>query len=465
LKSADPLLDTIAEYVVTKKEFSPLTYQTASLCLADSLGCAIKSLSFPACKKLLGPVVANTNVPNGAHVPGTSFILDPILAAFNIGTMIRWLDFNDTWLAKEWGHPSDNLGALLALSDFLSRNGKAVLVKDLFNAMIKAYEIQGVLALENCFNAIGFDHVILVKIASAALSASLLGANKAQVVDTLSHAFIDTGPLRTYRHFPCTGSRKSWAAGDATRRGLELAYLVMRGEMGYPLALSSKRWGFQDVLFQGKELILDRSLDSYVMENILFKVQFAAEFHAQTAVEAAILLKKAIDPKDIVSIEIATHAACLKIIDKKGPLKNPADRDHCLQYMVAIALLYGTLSADHYEDVIAQDPRIDSLREKMVVIEDRRYSDDYLDPNKRSIASRVTVTLKGGKTVGPIEVQYPLGHRKRREESIPLIFAKQQENLKDHYPNKAHFFIELFQDQDKLEALRVDQLVNLFSQI
>jgi 2-methylcitrate dehydratase len=461
----DEALAIIAEYLDKPLNASEEAYQTARACLADALGCAILALKFPQCTKLLGPVVPGTVVPNGSRVPGTDFVLDPIRAAFNIGTLIRWLDFNDTWLAAEWGHPSDNLGGILAVMDYLCRaEGKSLKVEDVLKAMIQAYEIQGVLALHNSLNQLGFDHVMFVKVATTAVIAKVLGANKKQICDALSHSWIDTGPLRTYRHALNTGSRKSWAAGDATSRGVQLAMMTMQGEMGYSKALSAKKWGFYDVLFK-KPLTFARPLGCYVMENILFKVAFPAEFHAQTAVECALKLHSEVKNRidQIESIEIATHESAVRIIDKKGPLKNPADRDHCLQYMVAIPLIYGNLTADHYEDETAKDPRIDLLRDKMVIKEHRPHSVDYHDPEKRSIANAMTICLKDGTVLGPVLVEYPLGHRRRRKEGIPLVFKKFEENLKTHFPEqKVKQLSELFQNHNKLTQMPVQQLMSLF---
>lgn len=466
----DEALVIIADYVHKPPHFSKETYSTARACLADALGCAILALKYPECTKLLGPVVTGTIVPNGSRVPGTNYVLDPIRGAFNIGTLIRWLDFNDTWLAAEWGHPSDNLGGILAVADYLSQvyqlEGKhSVTVQDVLLAMIQAYEIQGVLALENSFNRIGFDHVILVKVATAAVVAKMLGASQKQIQDVLSQAWIDGGPLRTYRHAPNTGSRKSWAAGDATSRGVSLAMLTMKGEMGYPSALSAKTWGFYDVLFKGHPFVLDRPLKSYVMDNILFKIAFPAEFHAQTAVECALQLYPQVKGHwdEIDTIEIHTHESAIRIIDKKGPLNNPADRDHCLQYMVAIGLLYGTLTADHYEDEIAKNPEIDKLRNKMKVFETKEHSLDYLHPDKRSIANTLTIKFKDGKILGPITIEYPLGHRRRRQEGAPLIFKKFTDNLRTFFTDEhAQRLTALFKDHETLAAMPVSELMDLF---
>jgi 2-methylcitrate dehydratase len=402
--------------------------------------------------------VEDAELPGGARVPGTPYRLDPVQAAFNIGTMVRWLDYNDTWLAAEWGHPSDNLGAILAVADWQSLHGHSFTMNDVLNAMIQAHEIQGVLALTNSFNRVGLDHVLLVRIASTAVATRLLGGARDQVIDALSHAWIDGGALRTYRHAPNTGSRKSWAAGDATARAVRLALLVLRGEMGYPGALSAKTWGFQDVLFKGKALELERPLGDYVMRQILFKISFPAEFHAQTAVECAIQLHPLVADRldDIARIAIDTQEAAVRIISKTGPLHNPADRDHCLQYMVAVPLIHGALTADHYRDEAAADPRIDTLRETMEVREEPRYSHDYLDPDKRSIANAIQVFFKDGSATDKIEVEYPVGHRRRREESIPLLMKKFEANLHTRFnENTTTRIMTLARDPAALAALPV----------
>lgn len=460
---SDAVLEAIADYVVAPPSFSDEAYQTARLCLADALGCAILALQYPACTKLLGPVIPGTTVPRGSRVPGTTFEVDPIRAAFNFGTMIRWLDYNDTWLAVEWGHPSDNIGGLMMVADYLSRR-EPVTLQQLLESMIKAYEIQGILALENSFNSIGFDHVILVKVATAAVTAHLLGGGKEHVINAVSNALVDAGPLRLYRHAPNTGSRKSWAAGDATSRGVQFAWMAHQGEMGYHKALSAKRWGVNDVFFDGKELRLPRPFGSYVMENILFKISYPAEFHAQTAVEAAIALHpQVIDQLDAIrSIRIETQESAHRIIDKTGPLYNPADRDHCLQYMIAIALLKGTLTADDYEDSAAADPAIDRLREKMSVSVDARFSEDYLSANKRSIGNRITIELFDGTTIGPAVVEYPIGHRRRRAEAIPLLFDKLSNNLCTRYnAEKTEKLIATLHDPQIWGTMDVDRFIDL----
>lgn len=465
-KTYDEALVVIADYLERPPAFSDEAYQTARACLADAMGCAILALQYPACTKLLGPVVPDTVVPNGSHVPGTAYVLDPIRAAFNIGTMIRWLDYNDTWLAAEWGHPSDNLGGLLAVADYRSRTNIHLTVHNLLQAMIQAYEIQGVLALQNSFNRIGFDHVILVKVATAAVVTKMMGGSYQQILDVLSNAWIDTGPLRTYRHAPNTGSRKSWAAGDATSRGVNLAFMTLQGEMGYPTALSAKHWGFYDVLRQGKAFVFERALGHYVMENILFKVAFPAEFHAQTAVECAVLLHPKIRGRfeDIDRVDIDTHESAIRIIDKKGQLHNPADRDHCLQYMVAIGLLHGHLTAEHYEEEAARDPRIDVLRNKMYVREHPQYSKDYLDPEKRSISNALRITFRDGTVLDPVEIEFPLGHRRRRKEGLTLLFDKCRANLNTHYPqSQVEKIVGVLQDHEKLSALPVSAFVELFN--
>lgn len=465
MKEADEALEILADYILNYKVESQEAFDTAVLCLGDALGCAILSLKFPECSKLLGPIVPGTIVPKGFRVPGTSFVLDPVQGAFNLGAMIRWLDFNDTFLAAEWAHPSDNLGGLLALSDFLTQNGKPISMLRLLEAQIKAYEIQGGIALKNSFNRIGFDHVILVKIATAGLASYLLGGQKKEILSSLSNAFIDTGSLRTYRHEPNTGSRKSWAAGDATKRGVELALIAQKGEMGYPQALTAKKWGFYDVLFNGKPLIFDQPLNTYVMENILFKISFPAEFHAQTAVEAALQLHPQIKGrlKDIEAIDIITHEAATRIIDKKGPLKNPADRDHCLQYMVAIALIHGNLTAEHYENEAAAHPLVDVLREKMHVKEHKTFSEDYLHPGKRSIANSLQIAFKDGTKSSLITIEFPLGHKKRRFEALPLLYEKMESNLQTKFnQERVGKILNILKNFKELQRLTVSQFIDLF---
>lgn len=466
----DLLLTRIADYVVDHVVQSEEAYRTARLCLMDTLGCGLLALRYPECAKLLGPLVPGTTVANGARVPGTQFQLDPVQAAFNIGCMIRWLDYNDTWLAAEWGHPSDNLGGILAAADYESRvrsgpGRPALTMRDVLTAMIKAHEIQGILALENSFNRVGLDHVVLVKVASTAVVTQILGGSHEEIVNALSHAWIDGQSLRTYRHAPNTGSRKSWAAGDATSRAVRLALLARKGEMGYPSALSAKTWGFYDVLFGGRPFVVNRPFDSYVMENVLFKIAFPAEFHAQTAVECALKLHPLVKERlgEIRQITLTTHESALRIIDKRGPLHNPADRDHCLQYMVAIGLLYGELTADHYEDRIAADPRIDALRDRMVTAEDQAYSRDYLDPEKRSIANAVQIAFVDGSVSEKVEVAYPIGHRRRRAEGVPLLEAKFAANLAARFPSRqAHAIQEVCASQDRLEALSASEFMDLF---
>jgi 2-methylcitrate dehydratase len=466
----DKVLVDIANYVAKYNVRSSEAFNTARLCLMDTLGCGFEALSYPACTKLMGPLVPGTVVPNGAKVPGTQFQLDPVMAAFNIGCMIRWLDFNDTWLAAEWGHPSDNLGGILATADWLSRvavaAGKPPLtIRSVLTGMIKAHEIQGVIALENSFNRVGLDHVVLVKVASTAVVAKMLGLTQDEIINALSLAWVDGQSLRTYRHSPNTGSRKSWAAGDATSRAVRLALMAAKGEMGYPSVLTAPAWGFYDVLFKGKEFKFQRPYGSYVMENVLFKISFPAEFHAQTAVEAAVTLhpevKNRIDA--IKRIEITTHESAIRIIDKKGPLANPADRDHCIQYMVAIGLLKGNLTAADYEDDVANDPRVDALRAKMECVENKQYSKDYLDPAKRSIANALQVFFKDGSKSARIAVEYPIGHRRRRKEGVPVLEAKFRTNLARRFPAKQQqAILRLCQDQKQLEATPVNEFVDLF---
>ena len=467
----DELIIQIADYVMDYEIQSDEAYQTAKSCLIDTLGCGLLALSFPACTKLLGPIVEGTEVPYGVRVPGTANLLDPVKGAFDIGCIIRWLDFNDTWLAAEWGHPSDNLGAILACADYVSQKnieaGKEPLkVLDILEMMIKAHEIQGILALENSFNRVGLDHVVLVKVASTAVATKILGGNKDDVINALTHAWLDGQSLRTYRHSPNAGSRKSWAAGDATSRAVRLAMITLSGEMGYPSVLTAKTWGFEDVLFKGESLRIPQSFGSYVMENVLFKISFPAEFHAQTAVEAAVRIHpEIIDRLDkIDKIEITTHESAIRIISKVGELNNPADRDHCLQYMVAIGLLKGDLVAEDYEDDVAQDPRIDELRSKMVVTENKKYSEDYLDPEKRSIANKLRVLFNDGSSTEEIEVEYPIGHRRRRNEGIPVLENKFLSNLKTVFDEeKSEQIYKEFLNFDKLTSMSVVDFQKLLS--
>ncbi|MBS1202655.1 MAG: 2-methylcitrate dehydratase [Chromatiaceae bacterium] len=466
----DQELVAIADYVCDFEVTSPEAITTARHCLMDSLGCALLALQYPECTKHLGPIVPGTLVPHGARVPGPQCQLDPVKAAWDIGALVRWLDFNDTWLAAEWGHPSDNLGAILGLGDYLSRKAvadgaKPLTVGDVLHTMVKAHEIQGVLALENSFNRVGLDHVLLVKVASAAVAARMLGADKGQVIDTLSHAWVDGQSLRTYRHAPNTGSRKSWAAGDASSRAVRLAMMVDRGEMGLPSVLTAPNWGFYDVLFKGRRFAFQRPYGSYVMENILFKISYPAEFHAQTAVECAMALHPQVRDRiaAIERIEIATQESGVRIISKDGPLHNPADRDHCIQYLVAVPLIFGRLTADDYEDAVAADPRIDALRERMTVTEDPRYTRDYLDPDKRSIANAIQVFFNDGSSTGKVEVEYPIGHRRRRAEGIPVLESKFLAALRTRFPKRqAQRVHDLCQDEARLMATPVNRFMDLF---
>ncbi len=488
----DHELTDIAAYVADFDITSDLAYETARYCLMDALGCAMLALNFPQCTKLLGPIVPGTVVPNGARVPGTSLVLDPVTAAFDLGSLIRWLDYNDTWLASEWGHPSDNLGAILPVADYLANlpspqpffqrerglvdspfgRGRRVGMNmhDVLTAAIKAYEIQGVLALENSFNRVGLDHVILVEVASTAVITHMLGGNKEQIINALSNAFIDGGTLRTYRHAPNTGSRKSWAAGDGASRAVWLSLLAIKGEMGYPSALTAPKWGFYDVLFEGQPFRFGRSrpgippYGSYVMENVLFKV-FPAEFHAQTAIECAMILHPQVKNRleDIERVVITTHESAIRIIDKSGPLHNPADRDHCIQYMTAVPLIFGRLTADDYEDEVAADSRIDALRAKMVVVENKQYSRDYLDPEKRSIANAMQVFFTDGTATDQVTVEYPIGHRRRRVEGIPLLVEKFERNLSTRFSaDKVAEIVDVFADPQKFESMPVNAFVDLW---
>lgn len=468
--NADEILNQLADYICYDQITSEEAYRTAILCLGDSLGCAVLSLCFPACTRLLGPIIAGTSVPHGSRVPGTDYILDPITAAFNLGSMIRWLDFNDTWLAAEWGHPSDNIGGILAVADYLSRKnlkeGKpSITMFHVLTAIIKAYEIQGSLALMNSYNRIGLDHVIFVKIATAGIAAEMLGSNREQIIYAMSHAWLDNAPLRTYRQGTSTGSRKSWAAGDATSRGVLFAWLTQLGEPGYPHALTSPGWGVNDVLFKDNPIRLPETLGSYVIENILFKVSYPAEFHAQTAVECAIKLHPQVRDRfdEIRAIHIYTQESAMRIIDKKGDLKNPADRDHCIQYMTAIGLLFGELKPEHYQEETAQDPRIDLLRSKMHVFENEQFSKDYLDPMLRSIANSIQIEFEDGTKIDPVTVEFPLGHRRRREEALPMIMTKCENNLKTCFPKeRVASIMQLFQDPERFESRPVALFCDLF---
>ncbi|WP_010631141.1 bifunctional 2-methylcitrate dehydratase/aconitate hydratase [Sporolactobacillus vineae] len=467
----DPIVAAIADYMCADLHFSDEALDTAKLVLTDAIGCGILALDFPECTKLLGPVVPGISVPGGVQVPGTDYILDPVQAAFNIGCMNRWLDYNDTWLAAEWGHPSDNLAAILASAAYLSRRNRSLgkpplTMRHVLDALIKTHEIQGVLSLENSLNRHGLDHVFFVKVASAAAACRLLGGTKEEVAAAVSQAWIDGASLRLYRHAPNTGSRKSWAAGDAASRGVQLALLTLRGEMGYATPLTTKEWGFQDVFLNGQPVTLARPLGSYVMENVLFKVSYPAEFHAQTALEAAIRLHQSVAHRldEIEKIEIVTHESAIRIITKTGPLHNPADRDHCIQYIVAVGLIFGTLNAGHYEDAAAADPRIDALRSKTNVRENPAYSRDYLDPEKRSIASSVQVFFSDGSKTDRIAVEYPIGHRRRRTEAVPLLADKFRHNLRTHFPKKrVDALIDCCRERKSLEKMPVDEWLDLFS--
>ena len=463
----------IVDYVENFEIKSKVAYETAWNCLLDTLGCGLEALEYEACAKLLGPVVPGTVVENGVKIPGTNYELDPVQGAFNIGAMIRWLDFNDTWLAAEWGHPSDNLGGILATADWLSRTAvadgaKPLVMREVLTAMIKAHEIQGCIALENSFNRVGLDHVVLVKVASTAVVAKMLGLNRSQILNAVSLAWVDGQSLRTYRHTPNTGSRKSWAAGDATSRAVRLALIAQAGEMGYPTVLTAKTWGFYDSLFRSEHFKFQRPYGSYVMENVLFKISFPAEFHSQTGVEAAMTIFEKVKAlgktsDDIANVTIRTHEACIRIIDKKGPLNNPADRDHCIQYMVAVPLIFGRLTARDYEDDVAGNPRIDTLRAKISCIEDPQFTLDYHDPSKRSIANALTVEFIDGTSLDEVVVEYPIGHARRRVEGIPLLIEKYRTNLARVFPkDQQERILELSLDQVKLEGTSVNEFMDLF---
>ena len=466
----DQAIIDIVDYALNYEIKSPVAYETAWNCFMDTLGCGLEALEYEACTKLLGPVVPGLTVAHGVKVPGTKHVLDPVQGAFNIGAMIRWLDFNDTWLAAEWGHPSDNLGAILATADWLTRTtDKKFTVKDVLTAMIKAHEIQGCIALENSFNKVGLDHVILVKVASTAVVAQMMGLTRDQALAAVSLAWVDGQSLRTYRHFPNAGSRKSWAAGDATSRAVRLALIAKTGEMGYPSALTAKTWGFYDVSFKGQPFKFQRAYGSYVMENVLFKISFPAEFHSQTGVEAAMTIYHQMQAAgktsdEIAKVTIRTHEACIRIIDKKGPLNNPADRDHCIQYMVAVPFIFGRLTARDYEEDIAADPRIDALREKIVCVEDAGYTADYHNPEKRSIANAITVEFTDGTVFEEVAVEYPIGHARRRAEGIPLLIEKYKTNLARIYDaDQQKKIIDLCLDYDKLSATPVNEFMDLMA--
>lgn len=462
----DSLLTDIADYIHSAEITSDLAYETARHCLMDSLGCGFLALAYPQCRKMLGPIVPGASMPGGCRVPGTNVELDPVKAAFDIGTIVRWLDFNDTWLAAEWGHPSDNLGAILAVADYQNRiKGESLTVRDILTAMIKAHEVQGILALDNSFNRVGLDHVLLVRVASTAVASKMLGCDYDQTVNALSHAWIDGGALRTYRHAPNTGSRKSWAAGDATSRAVRLALIAKTGEMGYATAMSAPNWGFCDVLFGGKPITLARVLDSYVMENILFKLSFPAEFHAQTAVECALTLHPSVKDRleEIDRVEMETQEPGVRIIDKSGPLNNFADRDHCLQYMAAIGLIFGELTAEHYSDAIASDPRIDALRSKMVVAENESFTKDYYDLDKRAIGNSIQVQFADGTSTERVEVQYPIGHRNRRDEGIPVLERKFENSLNGIFSaEQRDAILSAFEDSERLDKTRANEFLEAF---
>ena len=464
----DGLISEIANYVSNYEIKSDLALDTARNCLIDTIGCGLLALQFPACTKMLGPIVKDTKVPFGVRVPGTNYELDPVKGAFDIGCIVRWLDYNDTWLAAEWGHPSDNLGAILSVCDFVSQQSVAnakdpLTMRTVLESMIMAHEVQGVLALENSFNKVGLDHVILVKVASTAVATKLLGGSIDQIKDAVSQAWVDGQSLRTYRHAPNAGSRKSWAAGDATSRAVRLAMITMSGEMGYPGVLSAPVWGFEDVSFDGEKLSLPQPFETYVMENILFKISFPAEFHAQTAVEAAVKLHEEIKDKidEIKSVEITTHESAIRIISKVGELNNPADRDHCLQYMVAIGLLKGNLVAEDYEDDVAADPRVDQLREMMEIEENQRFSQEYHEPDKRSIANAIQIFYKDGTTSDQVAVEYPIGRRRRREEGIPILEDKFARNLAVRFPQgRVNEIFEMCVDLDRLIETPVNEFMD-----
>jgi len=479
----DQVIQDIADYVLKYRIESEEAFDSARNCLMDTLGCGLLALRFPECTKHLGPIVEGTIVPNGARVPGTQFRMDPVKSAWDIGCIIRWLDYNDTWLAAEWGHPSDNLGGILAVADYLAQKrtseGKASLtMRAVLEAMIKAHEIQGVIALENSFNRVGLCHVLLVRVASAAVVTQLMGGSRDQIMAAVSQAWVDGSALRTYRHAPNAGSRKSWAAGDATSRAVRLADMSMRGEMGVPSVLTASQWGFYDVAFsktnadqkikpeQDREFKFSQGYGTYVMENVLFKISFPAEFHAQTAAECAVILHPQVKDRltDIDKIVIRTHESAIRIISKVGPLANAADRDHCIQYMTAVPLAFGNLVAEHYEESFHNsNPIIDALRNKMEIVEDKGYSREYLEADKRSIANAIQVFFKDGTSTEEVVVEYPVGHRRRRTEGIPLLEDKFKVNLATRFPaNRCADIFDLCKNKVKLESTPVNEFMDLF---
>lgn len=465
----DTVLVQIADYVDGYKVKSGLAWETARLTLIDTLGCGFEALAYPACTKLLGPVVPATIVPNGARVPGTPFVLDPERAALNCGALFRWLDFNDAFYGATVIHPSDTYGAILPLADWLSRTRASqrkapLLVRDVLEAGIKAYEVMGGLALENGYTAVGLDHTILVKIAVTAVATRMLGGSRQEIMDAVSNAWLDGHALAAFRRKPNTGSRKSWAAADAASRGVRLALMTMRGEMGYPAPLTAKRWGFYDVLFKGKKFRFQRPFGSYVMENTLFKIPYPTAFHGQSAVEAAIRLHPLVNNRldDIKRIDVRCHNSSMTILDKTGPLYNPADRDHCMQYMIAVGMIYGEMTAEHYEDHVAADPRIDRLRAKMRLAESKQYEREYHDPAKRTNANSIQVHFTDGSKAPLSEVLYPLGHRRRRKEGIPHVMAKFEKNVARVFaPRQRDRILAACLDQKRLEAMPVHEFADL----
>ena len=465
----DKVIADIADYVGRYKIRSTLALETAHYCLIDSLGCGFEALAYPACTKLLGPLVPGVSVAHGARVPGTPFVLDPVHAAFNLGALIRWVDYNDAFYGATVIHPSDTLSGILATADWLSRTrvaqGKQPLVmRDVLEASVKAYEIMGCLALENGYTRAGLDHTILVKVAVTAVVAKMLGGTREEIMNAVSNAWLDGHPLAAFRRKPNTGSRKSWAAGDAASRGVRLALMALKGEMGYPSALTAKTWGFYDVLFKGLPFRFQRPYASYVMENVLFKIAYPTAFHGQTGVEAAInlhpLVKDRLD--DIKRIDVKCHNSTMVILDKAGPLANPADRDHCMQYMMAVGLIFGKLTTEDYEDHVAADPRIDALRAKMQLTELPVFEREYHDPAKRSNANSIRVYFKDGSRTPLSQVDYPLGHRKRRREGIPLLIEKFDRNIARVYAEKQRRLIrEVCLDPKRLAAMPVNEFVDL----
>lgn len=469
--SPDKVLVQIADYVDRYPVKSALALETARLALIDTLGCGLEALSYPGCTNLLGPLVPGTLVPNGARVPGTPHVLDPERATFNLGVMNRWLDWNDAFYGATVLHPSDSFAGLLAVADWLSRTRvaegrKPLVMRVVLEAAVKTYEIMGGLALENGFTAVGLDHTLLIKVATAPVVTKLLGGNHEEIVNALSQAWVDGHPLAIFRRKPNTGPRKSWAAGDAASRGVRLALMAVKGEIGCPSALTAKTWGFYPVLFDGKPFRFQRPFGTYVIENTLFKIPYPTAFHGQTGVEAAIKLHPLVKDRldDIKRVEVRCHNSTMVILDKSGPLHNFADRDHCMQYMMAIGMVFGTMTAEHYYDLIAADPRIDKLRAKMHLAESKQYEREYHDPAMRTNANSIQVHFKDGSKTPLSEVLYPLGHRKRRKEGMPVLAAKFETAVGRVFASKRRdAIVSACLEQKRLEEMPVNEFMDLFA--